>query len=102
MQSSTDLFGDSDPQSPQPKVVIEACDKQRVAAEIDEIVAQGSSYLEATSQWLQENSIPESQVHKYVPQPIIEKITVECIDEGLLRPSLTKVNKQPTLDFMYD
>ena len=62
-----------EPEQPTHKAILDAVDKQQAAAEIDEYVAQGFTYLEATSQWMEERSIPEKQFSKYVPSTIFEK-----------------------------
>lgn len=90
-----------EPEQPTHKAILDAVDKQQAAAEIDEYVAQGMTHLEATSQWMEERSIPENQFSKYVPSTIIEKIKIETVEDGLLRPSQTKVNTHSSLEFMY-
>ena len=60
----------------------------------------GMSYLEATTAFLEENSIPETQFAKFIPSGIIEKIQSEAIDENLLRPSVVRCEKTNTLDFL--
>jgi hypothetical protein len=50
---------------------------------------------------MEERSIPENQFSKYVPSTIIEKIKIETVEDGLLRPSQTKVNTHSSLEFMY-
>lgn len=76
-------------------------DKQKAGAEIEYLVATTEQgYLGAASQWLQENSIPEAQFNKYVPQVIIDKIKDEAINDYLLRPSMSRTEKTNTLDFM--
>ena len=84
-----------------PQAFLDAVDKQQAASEIDELVATGLTYLEATSHWMEERSIPENMFVKYVPSTIVEKIKIETIEDGLLRPSMTKVNTHSSLEFMY-
>ncbi|MGG7384165.1 late promoter transcription accessory protein, partial [Escherichia coli] len=54
----------------------------------------------ATTAFLEENSIPETQFAKFIPSGIIEKIQSEAIDENLLRPSVVRCEKTNTLDFL--
>ncbi|ARB06036.1 hypothetical protein fHeYen901_263 [Yersinia phage fHe-Yen9-01] len=76
-------------------------DKQQAGFEIEQIVASTeATYLEATSQWLQENSLHESQINRYIPQVIIDKIKDQAIEDNLLRPSMSRLEKTNTLDFM--
>lgn len=76
-------------------------DKQQNAFTIEAIVAQGEmGYLEATTAFLEENSIPEGQFARYIPAGIIDKIKNEAIDEKMLRPSMSRTEKTNTLDFL--
>ena len=76
-------------------------DKQQNGFVIEALVAnKGISYLEATTEWLEENSIPESSFNRYIPQGIVEKIMSEAIDDNMLRPSISKTQKTNTLDFL--
>lgn len=76
-------------------------DRQENGFLIESMVEEfGMSYLEATTAWLEENSIPETQFAKFIPSGIIEKITSEALDENLLRPSVTRGEKTNTLDFL--
>lgn len=90
-----------EPEQPTHKAILDAVDKQQAASEIDGLVATGLTYLEATSRWMEERSIPENMFVKYVPSTIVEKIKIETIEDGLLRPSMTKVNTHSSLEFMY-
>ncbi|QQG32240.1 hypothetical protein CkP1_0261 [Citrobacter phage CkP1] len=96
------LFSLNDESQPQVKAdVNELLDKQQNAFTIESIVEeQGLGYLEATTAWMEENSIPETQFSKYIPSGIIEKIRSEAIDENLLRPSISRGEKTNTLDFL--
>ena len=76
-------------------------DKQNNGFIIEALVEEhGMSYLEATTAFLEENSIPETQFAKFIPSGIIEKIQSEAIDENLLRPSVVRCEKTNTLDFL--
>lgn len=76
-------------------------DKQENGFEIEAMVTEFEmTYLEATTAWLEENSIPETQYTKFIPTGIIEKIMSEAIDENLLRPSISRNEKTNTLDFL--
>lgn len=76
-------------------------DKQQNAFLIESVVANfGYSYLEATTAFLEENSIPETQFARYIPQGIIDKIKNEALDDKLLRPSMSRTEKTNTLDFL--
>lgn len=76
-------------------------DKQQNGFTIEAIVAQGEmGYLEATTSFLEENSIPEGQFNRYIPAGIIDKIRNEAIDDKLLRPSVARTQKTNTLDFL--
>lgn len=76
-------------------------DKQANGFAIEAIVAEGGlGYLQATSQWLEENSIPEGNFNRFIPSTIIEKIKAEAVNEYMLRPSMSKTQKTNTLDFL--
>ncbi|UPW39416.1 late promoter transcription accessory protein [Escherichia phage vB_EcoM_ESCO47] len=76
-------------------------DRQENGFLIESMVNQyGMTYLEATTAFLEENSIPETQFAKFIPSGIIEKITSEAVDENMLRPSIARGEKTNTLDFL--
>ncbi|AHY25229.1 late promoter transcriptional regulator [Pectobacterium bacteriophage PM2] len=76
-------------------------DKQQNGFYIESIVAKGElNYLEATTLFLEENSIPESLFSRYIPTGIVDKIRNEAIDDKLLRPSVARTQKTNTLDFL--
>lgn len=76
-------------------------DRQENGFIIEKMVEEfGMSYLEATTAFLEENSIPETQFAKFIPSGIIEKIQSEAIDKNLLRPSVVRCEKTNTLDFL--
>lgn len=85
-----------------PKAVLQVhMNKQENGFEIESLIKKyGLTYLEATTQWLEENSIPEAQFARYIPGIIIEQISNEAVDENLLRPSMNKLQKTNTLDFL--
>ena len=74
--------------------------EQELAVKHDKVEQFGMSYLEATTAFLEENSIPETQFAKFIPTGIVEKITSEAIDENMLRPSVARGEKTNTLDFL--
>lgn len=75
-------------------------DKHENGVEIEKMVTELQlTYLEATTAWLEENSIPETQFNKFIPSGVIEKIMSEAIDDNLLRPSISRTEKTNTLDF---
>ena len=96
------LTSDFDGALEAPVEPIDVClDKQQNAFAIEAIVAKGElGYLEATTLFLEENSIPEGLFAKYIPQGIIDKIKNEAIDDKLLRPSFSRTQKTNTLDFL--
>lgn len=75
-------------------------DRQENGFLIEKMVETGMSYLEATTAWLEENSIPETYYNKFIPPAIIEKIMSEAIDENLLRPSVSRGEKTNTIEFL--
>ncbi|ARW57670.1 late transcriptional regulator [Kosakonia phage Kc304] len=76
-------------------------DKQQNGFDIEKLVAEtGSSYLEVTTAWLEENSIPEGQFARFIPTGIIDKIMSEAIDDHMLRPSMARTQRTNTLDFL--
>lgn len=76
-------------------------DKQRNGMIIEKMVAEGSvTYLEATIDWLESNGLSESSFAKYIPTPIVDKITIEVQEYNLLRPSLLKAKDSGSLDFL--
>lgn len=76
-------------------------DKQANGFAIESMVTElGMGYLEATTQWLEENSIPEGNFSRYIPPVIIEKIMSEALEENMLRPSFSQTHKTNSLDFL--
>ncbi|ASD52116.1 late promoter transcriptional regulator [Pseudomonas phage PspYZU05] len=76
-------------------------DKYKNGMAIEGIVKQGElDYLEASTQWMEENSISELDFPKFLPQTIIEKIMDEAITSNRLRPSQCR-RKSNTLDFLF-
>lgn len=76
-------------------------DKQSNGFSIEKLVVDEQlSYLEATSRWMEENSIPEGNYSRFVPQLIIDKIKDEAIKENVLRPSMSKYEQTSNLDFL--
>ncbi|AAX78569.1 late promoter transcriptional regulator [Citrobacter phage IME-CF2] len=77
--------------------------KTEVGLYIENLVAsEGATYMEATLQWMDENSIDYSMLNKTVPKAIIDKISDEAIKNNLLRPSVAKdhTTTQTLDDFM--
>lgn len=65
--------------------------KTEVGLYIENLVAsEGATYMEATLQWMDENSIDYSMLNKTVPKAIIDKISDEALKNNLLRPSVAK------------
>lgn len=76
-------------------------DKQANGFTIESMVTElGMGYLEATTQWLEENSIPEGNFNRYILPAIIEKIMSEALEENMLRPSFSQTHKTNSLDFL--
>lgn len=76
-------------------------DKQKNGFVIEQLVVKEQlSYLEATSRWMEENSIPEGNHTRFIPALIIDKIKDEAINEHMLRPSMSKTEKTASLDFL--
>lgn len=76
-------------------------DKQQNGFAIEQLVVKEQiSYLEATSRWMEENSIPEGNHARFIPALIIDKIKDEAINENMLRPSMAKTEKTTSLDFL--
>lgn len=93
---------DSNVAEDQHKIMLAALDIQTTANEINALVdTEHLSYLEATIQWMEERSIPESMFEKYIPTAIVEHIRLEAFEERLLRPSVVKLNENSSLDFMF-
>lgn len=93
---------DSDNIATTHKAILDAIDIQQTAKDIDTLVeTEYLTYLEATTRWMEENSVPENMYSKYVPSTIVEKIKLEVVADGILRPSVTKINTKSNLDFMY-
>ena len=77
--------------------------KTEVGLYIENLVAsEGATYMEATLQWMDENSIDYAMLSKTVPKAIIDKISDEAIKNNLLRPSVVKdhATTQTLDDFM--
>lgn len=75
-------------------------DKAANGLEIEAIVKTGLTYLEASVQWLEENSLEVNNCNKYIPRAIIDKLSEECIEADMLRPSIVKSMTRNTLDFL--
>ena len=76
-------------------------DKQQNGFEIEVLVNEYElTYLEATTHWLEENSIPESQFARFIPVVIIDKIRAEAVIENMLRPSMSRTQSSSSLDFL--
>lgn len=72
-----------------------------VGALIEQKVKEGASYIEASTNWMEENSIPYNMCSKYLPGAIIDKITKEALENDELRPSVRKTFTLNTLDFLF-
>lgn len=77
-------------------------DKTHAGLAIEQILSNDTSltYLQATIQWMEENSIEPSQYKRYIPQAIVDKIQNEALEGNMLRPSVTKMSITNTLDFL--
>lgn len=76
-------------------------DKQKNGFEIEQLVIEhGLTFLEATSRWMEEHSVPEGNHSRFIPSVIIDKIKDEAVNDNLLRPSLAKNYKTNSLDFL--
>ncbi|UYD57581.1 RNA polymerase-associated protein [Aeromonas phage B614] len=76
-------------------------DKTSNGLEIEAIVKnENVTYMEACVQWLEENSVEINNCQKYIPRALIDKISQECIDANMLRPSVTRSMTRNTLDFL--
>lgn len=58
------------------------------------------TWLEASTIWLEENSISESLFLKVLPDVIVENIKNEAIENNLVKPSMVLLNQTTTLDFL--
>ena len=77
-------------------------DQERVLEGIKALKTEENSWLEVATQWLEENSVPESLYIKTIPESIVELIKEEAKAERLLRPSVIATDNSTTLDFLYD
>lgn len=94
-------FSTDQEQAEEPVSVSTLIDKQANGFAIEAIVAEGElGYLQATTQWLEENSIPEGNFNRYIPSTIIDKIKSEAVDDHMLRPSMSRTQRTSTLDFL--
>lgn len=60
--------------------LIKATNKTANGLVIERLVSEeGLSYLEATTQFIEENSIDYVNYMKYIPMTVVEKIKQECI-----------------------
>ncbi len=76
--------------------------KQEIAVEIEQLIEEHHlSVLEAVTWWMEERSIPESQFSRFIPEPVIEQLKAEVIEDRVLKPSITKENTHSSLDFLY-
>lgn len=74
--------------------------KTEVGLYIEDLVYQEDiTYMEATLQWMDENSIEYVMLSKVIPRAIIDKISNEAIVGNMLRPSIALNHKSTqTLD----
>lgn len=64
---------------------------QEIAEEIEtKVKSENRSYMEAILEFMDDYEVSFSNVTKIVPMPVIEKLKVEILQSGVLRPSLTK------------
>lgn len=71
---------------------VKAANKTNNGLAIEKLVAEeGLTYLEATTQFVEENSIDYGHYNKFIPQSIIDKITQECIVNRTLRKGVIDV-----------
>ncbi|AAQ81534.1 gp33 [Aeromonas phage 31] len=76
-------------------------DKTSNGLEIEALVVkEGLTYMEACIQWLEENSLEISNCQKYIPRALIDKLSQECIESDMLRPSIVRSMTRNTLDFL--
>lgn len=60
--------------------VAKATNKTTNGLAIEKLVSEdGLTYLEATTQFIEENSIEYNNYQKYIPATIVDKIKQECI-----------------------
>ncbi|UOX40358.1 late promoter transcriptional regulator [Aeromonas phage GomatiRiver_11] len=78
-------------------------DRTANGLEIENLVtAENLTYMEAVIQWMEENSldITPANCNKYIPKALVEKLSQECINANMLRPSAIKSMTRNTLDFL--
>ncbi|QBX32650.1 late promoter transcription accessory protein [Aeromonas phage Asfd_1] len=78
-------------------------DKTANGLEIEKFVSdENLTYMEAVIRWMEENSldITPPNCNKYIPKALVEKLSRECIDANMLRPSAIKSMTRNTLDFL--
>lgn len=72
-------------------IVVKATNKTTNGLAIEKMVLEeGMTYLEATTQFVEENSIEYSQYSKYIPISIIDKIKQECIVNRTFRKGVVE------------
>lgn len=95
------LFSDDVIKPATPASIEASLDKQQNGFEIEALVTEyGMTFLEATTHWLEENSIPETQFNRFIPTIVIDKIMAEAVQENMLRPSMSRTQSTATLDFL--
>lgn len=71
--------------------------KTEVGLYIENLVAsEVATYMEATLQWMDENSIDYAMLNKTVPRAILDKISDEAIKGNMLRPSVALEHSSST------
>ncbi|UQJ95318.1 late promoter transcription accessory protein [Klebsiella phage CPRSA] len=60
------------------------------------VASEGATYMEATLQWMDENSIDYAMLNKTVPRAILDKISDEAIKGNMLRPSVALEHSSST------
>lgn len=80
---------------------VDLSDKQSNGMAIEKVVKEtGIGYLEATTAWLEENSLSESSFSRYIPNAIVDKIKLEAQENNYIRPSLSKTKSKGDLGFL--
>ena len=81
---------------------IESYDKQTTGEEILQLMkSECIGYLQATTQWMEERSLPMNHFYRYIPETIVELISREAAEENMLKPSHAASVCHSTLDFLY-
>lgn len=88
--------------TPPSSLILNKKDKAVIGLQIEKMVReQHLTYLEATTQFMEEHNIEMNQLNTYISTAIIDKIAVEAVESNQLRPSFAKTMRKNNLEDLF-